>query len=147
MKHFFAFSLLLAAVTSLGCSAKGPRFEPVRLSGDQAALYVYRPSKGHGGSGVDLKIKVDDQAIGKLKPGGYLVTTLAPGSHLVSSKTESDSEIPFTAEANKSYYVEAVIEMGVFVGRPNLRMQPEEIGKLAILSTRLSSDAKGPEAK
>jgi hypothetical protein len=130
----------LVLISGVGCAnaATGRAFNAVSPEANQAVIYVYRPNPTYVGSAVVLNITVDNEKIGGLKNGGYLFKVVPPGKHAVACKTETTAEVPVEAAAGKSYYIEAAVEMGLFVGRPKLTMVPEETGKLAILSTKLS---------
>ena len=137
-KMSIALSLLTVAVALMsGCSASGPQFKAADLQSDQAVVYVYRNTHTYMGSGVMLNVKCDEQKAGTLINGGYVYRVLSPGEHVVTCTTEATAKVPFKAEAGESYYIEAEVEMGLFIGRPKLTMVPKEQGSLAILGTRL----------
>jgi hypothetical protein len=132
--------IVLAGV--IGCSASGPTFEPVSLQGREAVVYVYRSGHNYMGSGVVLRIKVDGETTGGLKNNGYVYQIVSPGKHEVKCTTEVTRSIPFEAEPGESYYVEAEVQWGFFIGRPKLTMVPKDQGQLAILGTRLCNRKK-----
>lgn len=124
------------SLVGVGCSASGPAFEPVTLQGEQAVVYVYRPGQSYAGSAVILPVKVDGEEVGGLINNAHTYKVLSPGKHEVSCCTEAKATVPFEVQSGRSYYIEAEVEMGLFLGRPKLTMVPEESGKLAILGTR-----------
>jgi uncharacterized protein DUF2846 len=128
--------LVLAALT--GCAASGPPFQAVSPPPEQAVIYVFRPSASYVGSGIGLDILCDGQKVGTLLETGYVYTVVPAGRHTITCQTESLAQVPFQAEPGKSYYIQADVEIGIIEGRPKLTMVPEETGKLAILSTKLS---------
>ncbi len=119
-------------------AVQGRAFEPVSVRSDESVVNVYRPSHSYAGSFVSLPVKVDGDQIGRLPNNGYVYRLLTPGAHIVSSSAEVKAEVPFNAEGGKAYFIKAEVEMGYFIGRPNLTMIPEEQGKLAILGTKYS---------
>ena len=132
--------LLLAAGGMLGltgCEAAGPMFTPAVTQADEAVIYVYRHGE-YTGSAVTLKIDVDDERAGELKPNGYLYKIVPPGPHMVSCKTESKSAVAVDAEPGQSYYIEADVVMGFWVGRPKLSMVMPQIGRANIGGKKLS---------
>ena len=133
---------VVGLVSAVGCAATGPAFKPVNLSDRQAVVYVYRTGNSYEGSFVMPEVKVDGEKVGALKNNGYVYKVLDAGNHEVTCSTETTAKVPFTAEPQKSYYIESGIQMGLFVGRPRLVMVPEETGKLAILGTRCSSQPR-----
>jgi len=149
MAVFKSIGLVLVGLSPLvfaGCSASGRAFEPVAVKSDESVVYVFRPTHSYAGSFVSLPVKVDGDNIGGLRNNGYVYRRLTPGPHIVSSSTEVKAEVPFSAEGGKAYFIKAEVEMGYFVGRPNLTMVPEEQGKLAILGTKYGgrTDASKP---
>jgi hypothetical protein len=135
----------LSLVLVAGCAASGRAFEPISVKNDESVVYVYRPTHSYAGSAVSLPIRVDGEHIGRLPNSGYVYRLLTPGRHVVSSSTEVKAEVPFEAEGGKAYYISAGLEMGYFVGRPNLTMVPEEQGKLAILGTKYAGKKDAPQ--
>jgi hypothetical protein len=133
-----AASALLLAITGLGCAAGGPPFHAVSARADQAVIYVYRPSTDAMGSGMALDMSCDGQKFGSLRWSGYVAVVVMPGAHHISCQIESPAEVNFVAEAGKSYYIQADLQGGIILYRPQLTMVPEENGKLAILSERES---------
>lgn|ERR1700722_10040164 len=128
--------------TCIGCEADGSPFHAVLAPPNMSVIYIYRPSGSYYGSGVALDIKCDGKKFSTLQESGYTYALVTPGPHTISCETETKSEIPFTAELGRSYYIDAEVEEGFFVGRPRLTMVPEDTGKLAIPSTRQSDDSK-----
>ena len=124
------------SLTAIGCAATGPQFEPVILSENQAVVYVYRPGQDYVGSAVAPNIMVDGERVGRLKNNGYSYKIVTPGEHEVSCTTEVTSKVPFEAAPLTSYYIEAEIQMGFFMGRPKLIMVPADVGSLAIKGTK-----------
>lgn len=133
-------AIALLGMVCVGCGASGPAFKPVVIGESEAAIYIYRPGSGYVGSGVMLSIECDKRKIGTLKTNGYVVAVVPPGRHAISCATETKSEVPFQAESGKSYYIEAEVQMGLFIGRPKLTMVPREQGELAILGTKYSGN-------
>lgn len=136
--------LLLLLVGAIGCSgASGSTFQAVPPAPGQAVIYVFRPSNSYAGSGVTLQIKCDGTKFGDLLGNGYVFHKTTPGRHVISCKTETTSEVPVEAVAGRSYYIQADVDMGFWVGRPRLVMVPEEQGRLAIAGTRSSMPKSG----
>jgi hypothetical protein len=71
--------------------------------------------------------------IGETAPNTYFYKEIAPGEHQLSTESEfSENNITLKAEAGKNYFVQQYIKMGVFVGGANLKMVPEEEGKIQV---------------
>lgn len=115
MKLFLQYTpLLISLLTSIGCSATGPKFtnivEPVN---DNAVAYVFRPWKYVAGATYPV-ILVNNQDEYKLKNGSYFRIELPPGNHnfsikdrfdWVSWKTWKKQEIELNMRANGIYYI------------------------------------------
>lgn len=132
-----AFALFFLAIGLVGCGASGNAFAPRQVAPDQALIYVYRDDNLQG-SAVTLNIEIDGEKIGGLKPEGYLYKYVSPGNHTVSCKTESEDSVEFKANAGETYYVEAEVVMGFFVGRPKLTLVHSEVGPANIAGTKFS---------
>ena len=132
--------LLYAVTGCIGC-ANGPVFSPAKLQSSEAVVYIYRPSGSYQGSSVGLPVQCDDEKLGYLWSKGYLYKVVPPGKHIVSSSTEQKSEVPFTAKAGESYFIEAEVEMEFFIGRPKLIMVPSDHGESAILGMKYLGSA------
>lgn len=126
-----------------GCGSNGHDFKSLAPHPGDSVIYVFRPDYGYGNSG-SLKIMVDDEKIGSLKNNTYLYKRISPGQHVVSSKTETTSKVPFEAQAGQSYYIRADRVFGFWVARPRLMMMSQDDGAAAILSSAYY-DKEDPE--
>lgn len=127
--------MIVVLFLSVGCQ-QGKPFQAVIPPFGKSVVYVYRTQTGFQGSAVTLAVKCDGQKFGEVQNASYVYAIVPAGKHVISSKTETTSEIPFDAMSGQSYYITADVEWGFWVGRPRLVMVPEEQGRLAILSTK-----------
>lgn len=135
---------MLAIVALTGCGAKGSKFSNFtqELNKDEAAVYIYRPSRILGAAirhGVWKRENDELVAIGSLRNGGYLYTTIKAGettdfytrlNKTITNKLRS----PIFAEAGELY----CIRMGITLDRPTLKLVDLETCKQEIKDTRYS---------
>jgi hypothetical protein len=95
---------------------------------DKGLVYFYRESHFMG-SAISYNIREKDQVIGAIANGTYFFVFADPGVHTYTASTEADSSRTLTIQGGKTYYVECGVEMGVFAGRPTLRIANEDEGK------------------
>jgi hypothetical protein len=91
-------------------------------------VYVYREKKIMG-MAVSYNVKENGQVIGAIANGTYFFVFADPGKHTYTASTESDSARTLDVEGGKTYYLEAGVEMGVFAGRPALKIASEAEAK------------------
>lgn len=116
-----SFVVLLSACGSLGHKFDGLQ----KPASDEALIYYYRPSKFIGG-GVYYDVEENKEVVTTLYNGGYYLHRTTPGEKHVEASTEGKSELFFTAEKGKTYFVRGKVNVGVLMGRPSLRLVPEE---------------------
>ncbi len=89
-------------------------------------VYFYRERKLVGGA-VGYNIKEGETVIGAIKNGTYCFVQATPGAHTYSASTEAGTARTLTIEAGKTYYIECGVEMGLFAGRPSMKIaNPDE---------------------
>lgn len=116
-----SFVVLLSACGSLGHKFDGLQ----KPASDEALIYYYRPSKFIGG-GVYYDVEENKEVVTTLYNGGYYFHRTTPGEKHVEASTEGKAELFFTAEKGKTYFVRGKVNVGVLMGRPSLRLVPEE---------------------
>jgi hypothetical protein len=102
-------------------------------------VYVVRPTKS--AFAVVFSIKCDSVPMADLPSGHFVFFYVTPGKHLLTAKTEKQTELELVAEAGKIYYVESVIKMGWVVARVDLESLTEKDGLKKLEKCRLSSDS------
>lgn len=132
---FLAFSLIVTVLLVAGCAAEMPsrseyvkeKSAPIVLpNNDYAVIYFLRQV---GGIAVSYFIEEDTKRIGLLKSGSYFIHRAKPGKHTYTASTESTAATTITVEPNKIYYIEGVLDLGVWIGRPGLREITEPVAK------------------
>lgn len=127
-----SFCLLLSA-----CGNLGHKFDGLQTPGaDEALIYYYRPSKFIGG-GVYYDVEENHKTVTTLYNGGYYPHLTVPGDKLVEASTEGKTEMFFTAEKGKTYFVRGKVNVGVLMGRPSLKLVPEEKALREIQNCRI----------
>lgn len=121
--------VLVVAVIAAGC-ATGIRYQPQSAPdrpSDLATVYIYRSAVF--GTAVQPAVRLDGERISTLRPRGYSVHYLEPGTYEVSAKTESTSRLTIHARPGEVLYVRGKIRMGFFVGRPKLELVTAEVAE------------------
>lgn len=116
-----SFVVLLSACGSLGNKFDGLQ----KPAPDEVLIYYYRPSKFIGG-GVYYDVEENKNVVTTLYNGGYYSHRTTPGEKHVEASTEGKSELFFTAEKGKTYFVRGKVDVGILMGRPSLKLVPEE---------------------
>ena len=120
-KIFIGLTMMLAA-----CSSLGSKFDKLETpSADEAIIYYYRPSRFVGG-GVFYDVNENGEKITTLYNGGYDLHRTAAGKKIVTAKTEKQTQIGFEVENGKTYFVRGKVHMGILLGRPALKLVPQE---------------------
>ena len=102
--------------------------DSVMLAAGYAVINVYRPS----GAGflVGYNLYLGDSIICRVKDDFCRsIKIYKDGYNTLWAKTEAKAEIPIKVEFGKTYYVRCGIDMGAFVGRPNLEIVDFNTGK------------------
>lgn len=134
--------ILLAVAMATGCAsvpmaspeadAKAKTFQ---APADKANLYIYRNESM--GAAVKMTVLVDGQLAGDTAAKTYILKSVAPGSHVVTSKTENDSNLTVNAVAGKNYFIWQEVKMGVMAARSDLQLVDEATGKAAVEECQL----------
>jgi hypothetical protein len=119
-----------AALLATGC-ASGPEFKDVASSiptikESQGRIYFYR-SNSLFGAALQPDINLNDQVVGKSKPGGFFYVDEPAGDYVVSTTTETKKTLSFKLEAGETKYVKTSVGLGLLVGRiiPSLESTEE----------------------
>jgi len=143
MKRTFAGLMVVLALIVSGC-ASVPMADPARdvelkkfqAKPDKAGLYVFRNETF--GAAIKMTVLLDGKLLGDTASKIFLYADVEPGSHRLTSKTENDSILDFTAVAGKLYYVWQEVKMGLFAARSQLQLVDEKTGQEGVLETKLA---------
>jgi hypothetical protein len=140
LKTFLTIGILAVSTLFTGCASvkkQATNLYPTPPD-DKGLVYFYRESKFVGGA-VSYNIRENDQIVGAIANGTYFFLFPTPGEHTYSAATEAASARTLTVEAGKTYYIECGVEMGLFAGRPSLKIVAEAEGKSVIPSLRYAT--------
>lgn len=85
-----------------------------------AVLYVYRPAV-YQGSLISYQLNADDMPIGRVPNGAaYRVKLIKEGPTEIWAKTEARIGKTIDIQHGKAYFLRCTVQMGVFVGEPQL---------------------------
>lgn len=138
-RNAFAGIMLLLTLGVSGCASvpMGTSEEDLALKQfpappeNMAGLYVYRDS--FMGQALKKTVSLDGNVMGETANGIYFYKVISPGEHILATESEfSDNLLSFEADADKNYFVEQYIKMGVFVGGAGLKMIDEKAGMDAL---------------
>lgn len=124
-----------------GCATEGPAFVKVEnIPADKGLVYIYRSSSFKGGAvsyDVHVKDKAEDKVATHLTNGGYFPYFANPGENEVWAKTEAKSSVTVDVKPGQTYYIKGGVRMGFALGRPDLSLQPADIGGPEIAECKL----------
>lgn len=145
------FSFALAVILSLfGCVAsKLTTAELVSVKNQnppdgKALIYIVRPSS-YFGAAIKFRVSCDNNSIGSTMGGQFIYTIVQPGRHEFKSEAENDAKLFLLTEANKTYYIEQEVKMGIIVARNKLVRLNDIKGKIALNKCKLSVDCPAYE--
>lgn len=115
---------LLLSAALVGC-ASGPKYAEIKntipeLRPELGRIYFYRSSAM--GAAVQPNILLNGQVVGEMVPRGFFYVDRAPGSYVASAKTETETTLKISLEADQTRYVRGSISFGIVVGRPNMEL-------------------------
>ena len=149
MLHRLTIVLVFVFATSfLGGCAGGPKYSEVvdqfpTLSGGQGRIFFYRDSSPFG-SAIQPSIRLNGEAVGKSKPGGFFFVDRGPGSYEANCTTEAEKRLTFTLSVGERKYIRTRVTMGLLVGQVHLRLEDETeamktLGKASYTGTPLGN--------
>ncbi len=137
-------SILIIGVTVSSCMVKKAATEvdekakSLVAPSDKALVYVIRAT-GFGGA-VKFKVFCDDKFIGSTSGMRFVYTIQEPGKHNFMSQAENKDELSIVLEANKTYYLEQEVKMGIIMARNKLAVLDESAGRQKLIKCKLSDD-------
>ena len=111
----------IVTATLGGCSKQDPVFTQVSPPADKSVIYVFR-NEALEESAPTFYIDIDGERVAGLRPNKYLYKIVDPGRHIVSCNSERQSSVTIDTKPGRSYYIEAEIIEGIWMGRPNLKV-------------------------
>jgi hypothetical protein len=134
--------VVLFAAMATGC-ASVPMATPeadatakkFQVAPDKANLYIYRNESM--GAAVKMKVLIDGQPAGQTAAKTYVMRTVDPGSHVVTSKAENESTLTVDAVAGQNYFLWQEVKMGFGSARSSLQLVDEAKGKAGVAECKL----------
>lgn len=140
--------VLAAAALLSGCAATGPSFQEMEssiptLGGDAGRIYFLRDFSPFGAA-VQPELRVNDELVGRSRPGGFFYVDRKPGTYVASSTTEVVSEYTFDLKAGETRYIRSAIGMGILAGRVHFQEEPAANGRAMVAKMAYIGDAPAP---
>ena len=86
-----------------------------------------------------MDVEVDGKPLGQTAAKTYFYTELAPGKHLITSKSENSDTLEINALPGKLYYIWQEVKMGVLYARTKLHLIDDAEGQRGVLETQLAA--------
>lgn len=108
----------------------------------QAGIYIFRKDSPVGAA-LKKDIWINGECIGESAKGVFFYHQVEGGKeHEIATESEfSPNTLTLMTEADRNYFIEQYLKMGVFVGGANLRQLDEAAGQAAV--SKLDMAAKG----
>ncbi len=143
--HFSQF-LFLAAFTALlaACSTakitdqEAQRLRSMTPAPGTALVYFVRPMAG--ATIRRFRVTCDGRPIGLTNGKRYIYTMLKPGKHDFISKAENKDELSIVLNADSTYFIEQIPQMGLFSARNVIKRMDEVTGRKKLSKCKLSGD-------
>jgi hypothetical protein len=86
-----------------------------------------------------MDVEVDGKPVGQTAAKTYFYKEVAPGKHMVTSKSENTDSIEVDTVAGKLYYIWQEVKMGLLYARTKLTLVSEEEGRKGVLECQLAA--------
>jgi hypothetical protein len=96
------------------------------VPGEGALLYVLRPTSA--AFAIKSWFFRDQEVLGVNKGSSYFFVTLAPGKHVLWSKSENVDALELEAQSGKTYYVQQHVRIGGLKARTNIELLDDAEG-------------------
>lgn len=144
MNLVYRVMVLVASCVLLSACASGPKYSEIAssipsLEAKDGRIYFYRTGNPIG-SAIQPSVKLNDETVGKSKPGGFFFVDRVPGDYEVVLSTEVDKKLTFTLPADEERYVKMTVGLGVLVYRVFPELVDAGVGKEALVKLRYTGD-------
>lgn len=135
-------AMAVAALVS-GC-ATGPSFQEVSstiplLRGDAGRVFFMRSSSPVGAA-IQPELRLNDEVIGRSRPGGFFYVDRKPGTYVAAGTTEVESQYTFELAAGETRYVRTSITWGLMAGRLSFQEEPAINAKVELAGLAYTGD-------
>ena len=126
---FVTLFLITLMLSSFGC-ASGVKYADYEnlipaLDTQQSRLYIYRVSAF--GAAIQPEVRIDNFAVCKAVPEGFIFKDVRPGSHKVQCSTEVSRALSLTLKPGQTKYVRLDVSFGFIVGHISPKLIEEEV--------------------
>ena len=97
---------------------------------DQSIIIIYRNE--NSGAGIPVILSIDNKYIGKISIKSYYRLVVAPGRHVVRSRSDNEAVFNLLTEKGKVYFIHQKVDMGFTHDYVDLVQVGEEIGAIEI---------------
>ena len=137
--------VLVAAAMLSGCAASGPSFQEMASSiptlHDNAARVYFLRDFTPIGMAIQPELRVNDEVVGRSRPGGFFYIDRKPGAYVAAGTTEVESEYAFELKAGETRYIRTSISLGVLAGRLAFQEEPPVNGSAMLAKLSYTGDA------
>ena len=101
----------------------------------KANVYIYRNESM--GAAIKMPVLLNSVFIGDTAANTYIMRSVTPGAHVITSKTENDATLLLDAKAGSNYFIWQEVKMGAFSARSQLHLVDEAKGKAGVAECKL----------
>ena len=125
LKRTILLATALAATLLTGCASVPTMGDTAKMQAitedapkGTARIYIMRTNMNNAGAALYKDLYLDGKCLGETAPGTFFIADVEGNKyHWISTESEfSPNHLRFYAEADKKYYFQQVIRLGVFVG-------------------------------
>lgn len=142
MRSWVITSSLVGALFVTGCASVPMASPEADLAAKayvtdptKANIYIYRNESM--GAAIKMPVLLDNVSVGDTAAKTYIMRSVTPGTHVITSKTEIDATISVDAKAGTNYFVWQEVKMGAFAARSQLHLVDEAKGKAGVAECKL----------
>jgi len=112
----------------LGTKIRRNRSQIPHLKAGEGRIYFTRAAE-YQGSFIQPEIRLNGEAVGVSKPGGFFYLDRPAGDYTVSTATEVEEKVSFHLSAGETKYIKTSASMGLLVGHITPTIEFPEQGK------------------
>lgn len=142
LQKLLCTGLLAATMILSGCASvqmaspeADAKAKTYKVNPEKANLYIYRNETF--GAAIKIPVLLDNMSVGDTASKTYIFRQVAPGPHVITSKSESDVNLTVDAQAGKNYFIWQEIKMGLWAPRTQLQLMTETEGRAGVEECKL----------
>jgi len=137
-----AFGFSGCATVPMGDAKQDAALKTFQIAPNRAGIYVYRNESM--GAAIRMDVIIDGVNIGETAAKTYLYKEVAPGRHVVTSKSENTDTVEVDVKPGTLAYLWQEVKMGLLYAGTKLHIVSEQEGRKGVLETKLAV-GKDPE--